>query len=466
MSLICRGCGTRLKTVSALPGSKARCVKCGAIFVVPALPPSMPAPAVVLRPRAPVAQSAAAAPSRAPIGWMVGGGVAVLLFIVAAVVIAVATSGPANPTAQTQPHEPQKPEDLLPNKPGKTENQENTPKPKIEEPAPLPNPGRIPGSNENNPSAPTTPMPSEPMPQQPAQQPMPQQPMGNEPSPQTPMQVRPQEPEPGQEVPKPIQTRPETKPEPKPAPPPAPPTQTETVLPLPFEDVQKQLVLPDLSKPNPNINKLPPVAQPPVKPVMVPGEVAFMGVRAKGKRICIIADSSGSMSANLTILHPVTRQVMAKARNIDFLKQELLRTLKNLQADHQFYIILFDSKPEPMPFNRWVAGKDAAQVVPWINNIQPKGGTQPLPAFQLAFGLNPPPDVIFFMTDGKFNNNVGPTVAAANLQGPKIMINTIYFQSGTWPNINVNNNNGLQMAQIAQQNGGLFSFYPPPWGKQ
>jgi hypothetical protein len=155
-----------------------------------------------------------------------------------------------------------------------------------------------------------------------------------------------------------------------------------------------------------------------VEPVGPAGDgskfAVFMGTKAMGSRFCIIADVSGSMSAN---------------RRIDRLKDELKKTIDGLATDQQFHLIVFHSAAEPQPVPGWLSGgRDVEKVRGWIDAQKPRGGTMPMTAFEMAFRLDPKPDVIFFMTDGIIPTNVPPRVKALNdTTRPRVPVNTILF---------------------------------------
>src|SRR5262249_54593449 len=159
------------------------------------------------------------------------------------------------------------------------------------------------------------------------------------------------------------------------------------------------------NKPQPTGEKKPAPA-PPGGGRRLAGEASFLGTRATGQRFCIIADNSGSM----------------KGAPLDHVKQELLKTLCDLKEGTQFYVIFFNTKAVAMPFDGWLDAGQASvdKVIPWLEGITAKGGTQPTPAFTQAMQLNPRPDVIFFMTDGLIPASVPDQVAAMNSQQPKV----------------------------------------------
>ena len=246
-----------------------------------------------------------------------------------------------------------------------------------------------------------------------------------------------------------------------PAPPPPPPP-TPEVNPPPKKPQAKDLAQP-----------VPPKSQ----------QVSFLGTVAKGTRFCIIADNSGSM----------------RGTPLETVKVELLKTLQSLAPDSQFHVSFFNSEPEPQAVPGWLKGGDGvAQVLPWLRTITARGGTEPTPAFEQAFQLDPKPDVIFFMTDGEIPWNVPDAVATLNGRGRRVPIHTILFsdlvarvavvlQPGPRPRTPaqlqalarraaVGNARLLRAAaplqRIALQSGGTFRAVPvppnpprPPWAR-
>ena len=146
-----------------------------------------------------------------------------------------------------------------------------------------------------------------------------------------------------------------------------------------------------------------------------PRLVAFMDSVATGRRFCIIADSSNSM----------------KGYPFDRCKQEVLKTLKSLTPDSQFYVIFFNMGGS-MPHPTWLEGgkENVDKVTPWVEKATLALGTRPTPAFRKAFQLQPRPDVIFFLTDGKIPAKAPDDIAAMNNQSPCVVINTILFNRG------------------------------------
>jgi hypothetical protein len=185
--------------------------------------------------------------------------------------------------------------------------------------------------------------------------------------------------------------------------------ETLPIMPQPVapEQVAPKPVAPNPVAPKPNAPKQPAVAPRPASAV-------FMGVKAAGKRFCIIADCSGSMAFNNRMVR---------------LKKEMARTLKALADDQEFYVIYFSSDAIPMPAKSWRrGGKDVKKILPWIGGQPAEGSTEPMPAFELAFRLKPRPDAIYFLTDGIIPTSVPAQVARLNGMGAnKVPIHTILF---------------------------------------
>ena len=241
---------------------------------------------------------------------------------------------------------------------------------------------------------------------------------------------------------------------------PAPVARITTQPTAPVEDPETGTGPKRTTKPDPRLVIRPRDGNPGIIPrrpgddIALPRMVEFMGSRASGRQICIIADCSGSMAMN---------------RRMETLKEELEKTLKEFQADQQYYVIFFDARTEEMPDKAWVnGGKEDEKVLRWIRSQYPRGGTLPMPAFQIAFRLEPKPDLIFFMTDGIIPGNVPAEVARLN-EGvkPKITINSILF-GGEGEMRRGKGKKGAgrflfgedQLKKLAADSGGTYQFVP------
>lgn len=141
------------------------------------------------------------------------------------------------------------------------------------------------------------------------------------------------------------------------------------------------------------------------------GGASFFGLEARGRRFCYIVDVSTSMNQaswidDLTGARGPQRYVVTKA--------ELNRSVAGLIESAEFSIVLYAGTAEALLGSaRWVDATDANKALARqrIGLIDPgeqgrlgirEDGTEPATGFRLAFKLRPPPDAIYFMTDGAF----------------------------------------------------------------
>ncbi|GAA4430482.1 vWA domain-containing protein [Bremerella cremea] len=159
----------------------------------------------------------------------------------------------------------------------------------------------------------------------------------------------------------------------------------------------------------------------------------FMGVRAEGSRICIIADCSGSM----------------EGAKLDYVKEEILEAVRSMSRESEFQIVFFNSQSVPYNMRGWRNPKrDLENVKRWLDTVSAQGGTMPVSAFEEAFKLAPAPDAIFFMTDGLFDDDVVGRVKALNVGGSnKSKIHAISF---------LDKQAAPLMRQIANDSGGSY----------
>lgn len=163
------------------------------------------------------------------------------------------------------------------------------------------------------------------------------------------------------------------------------------------------------------------------------GEATFMGLQAQGRRFCIIADRSGSMFGT----------------KFEYLKTEILATLDGMRGHTRLQIIFFNTRALPYPKPDWLAPRaerDAVQV--WLDGLVADGDTYPTPAFVEAFSLEPLPDAIFFMTDGRFDARAVNQIQRLNRVAQRVVpIHTITFvDRGAEP----------MMRKIAEDSGGKY----------
>jgi hypothetical protein len=160
-------------------------------------------------------------------------------------------------------------------------------------------------------------------------------------------------------------------------------------------------------------------------------DVSFMGVAAQGRYLCIIADCSGSM----------------EGRKLEHVKREIFKTVDQMGGTRLCKIIFFHSQPIPYQSAAWRNPKvDRPNIQQWVTSIQSKGGTEPLPALQLALGAERRPDEIWLMTDGEFDA-IGAQLRTINGEEPKTAIHTISFLS---------KKGEAKLRAIAKDSGGTY----------
>lgn len=171
---------------------------------------------------------------------------------------------------------------------------------------------------------------------------------------------------------------------------------------------------------------------------------SFFGVEAKGSRFLFICDISGSMNWGL--------EGQENGLRIRSLKNELTRSISGLLEYMSFYVVFFNSGSVPInpENNRWILAKDTGKVwaIDRVGRVEPMGGTEPWPAFEVGFTMRPAPDAIYFMTDGNFDPSVAMRIAQVNVGSRKIPIHTITLIDKSGEEV---------MRKIAADSGGTYT---------
>ncbi len=163
----------------------------------------------------------------------------------------------------------------------------------------------------------------------------------------------------------------------------------------------------------------------------------FFGVGSRGTRFAYIVDVSGSMG---------------QGNKLETCMRELARSVQDLPDYASFFVVLYSSGPRPF-HTEWAKARanSVSTLVRWLNSIDPSGGTQPMPAFEMVMELKDRPDVIFFLTDGLIPRETPERVGELNRRGRRVTINTIAF----------GDTEGQEMLKmIAQISGGVFRYVP------
>jgi hypothetical protein len=167
---------------------------------------------------------------------------------------------------------------------------------------------------------------------------------------------------------------------------------------------------------------------------------SFFGVEAKGDRIAFIVDVSGSMTGD----------------RLQELKSQLNASIHEMPETSAFIVLPFSSDSEPLggKLEWWDAtAKNKLRSQKLIEELVANGGTRPRPAFEWLFRLRPRADVVFFMTDGAFeeSNNqeaMVPYLLRSN-RSPRVKIHCICFEESSSED---------RMKQIAKDSGGTYTF--------
>lgn len=133
---------------------------------------------------------------------------------------------------------------------------------------------------------------------------------------------------------------------------------------------------------------------------------SFFGAYAQGQRFVFVIDSSQSMLEG-------TRWAT--------LRRELIRAIKGLSPDQEFYVISFDIGAHPMfdlppPKGGFLSPSDLniTQLNSWLNSIHHGGAT--LPASSIGIALRLQPDAIFLLSDGEIQDNTVQELRIFNRQ--------------------------------------------------
>ncbi|HZW10656.1 MAG TPA: hypothetical protein VFF69_12200 [Phycisphaerales bacterium] len=174
------------------------------------------------------------------------------------------------------------------------------------------------------------------------------------------------------------------------------------------------------------------------------GSASFFGVEATGSRFIYVVDTSGSMGVG---------------GKLQALQAELIKSVDGLLESADFLVITYSSSASPLDGKHaWIDADERGRRFArrGIGRLESHGATNPSPAFQMAFAMRPPPDSIYFMTDGEFNEEVASEIAALNSEF-KVPIHCIAF---------VSRDSEPLMRRIAAQSGGTYTFVPAPMGGQ
>tara|TARA_R110002111_G_scaffold1162_5_gene8245 strand:+ start:5807 stop:7012 length:1206 start_codon:yes stop_codon:yes gene_type:complete len=175
-----------------------------------------------------------------------------------------------------------------------------------------------------------------------------------------------------------------------------------------------------------------------VPPSFSVGTARFFGIEAKGPVFVYVVDCSGSMDGT----------------PMQLTKQELTKSIRQLNLKQSFYVIFFSDQDYPMFAPTKTARRplpatdeNVAQLEKWVDGFQMSGGTQPATALLRALSLSP--DAIFLMTDGVFDPHIADLLKTKN--AGNVAIHTIAFQ---------NKSGEPLLKRIAEENRGEYRYVP------
>ncbi|MBT8486088.1 MAG: VWA domain-containing protein [Phycisphaerales bacterium] len=164
---------------------------------------------------------------------------------------------------------------------------------------------------------------------------------------------------------------------------------------------------------------------------------SFFGVTSRGMRFAYIVDRSGSMGDD---------------RKMEVAMRELARSISGVPDYASVYLVLFSSDTAKPPMQTgWMRARRSTinRLIRWLRDVDPTGGTVPMPAFHDVFALDVRPDVIFFLTDGEIPKDTGDLLADLNQRGGRVVINTIAFGDASSQDL---------LRRIARESGGVYRF--------
>ena len=169
---------------------------------------------------------------------------------------------------------------------------------------------------------------------------------------------------------------------------------------------------------------------------------SFFGVEARGSRFVYIIDTSGSMRSN----------------RLEALKIALTDSINALVEQARFAVVQYNSRADSLNGDDWWKGEpdDKSDALDAVARLEAGQATEPIPAFRIAFGFTPPPDAIYFMTDGRFSPSTENEILGS--------IRRMMRQSDTRPTIHtisfVDKDAEDLLRRIARMTGGSYTHVP------
>ncbi len=175
---------------------------------------------------------------------------------------------------------------------------------------------------------------------------------------------------------------------------------------------------------------------------------SFFGAQAEGNRFVFVIDSSGSM----------------RGPRWESLCKELVRAIKSLSPDQDFFVISFDAFAHPMfgtapPKGKFLKSidKNVKRIQNWLLSIE--HGRNTLPASSVGMAMKLEPDAIFLLSDGEIRDSTVMDLRVWNRKQDEdgstkalVPIHTVLLHSLM----------GYETLEtIARENGGTFTPVKP-----
>lgn len=138
-------------------------------------------------------------------------------------------------------------------------------------------------------------------------------------------------------------------------------------------------------------------------------------------------------------------------------RAELTRSVMALLDNGEFFVVFYSDQPDVLGGRvRWrdASERSKSEARRQIARVEPMGGTKPMGAFELVFSQRVRPDAIYFMTDGRFGDDIPDRLVQLN-DGARIPIHCILFGEPS-ANSAIASEVRTMMRRIAADSGGQF----------
>ena len=186
-----------------------------------------------------------------------------------------------------------------------------------------------------------------------------------------------------------------------------------------------------------------------------PARTEVFGLTAEGERFVYVFDRSESMMSELTYSSEGTP--VLSVTPLAAAKAELLRSLDDLDAGHEFGIVFYNHSPWLFTLGRRAqsllpaTSKNKNRAASFVGTVYGQGKTNHVKPLEIALRMKP--DVIFLLTDGETKDDLTSSELRSlrRLNDGRARINVIQFCYRP--------RSGGALVQLAEENGGQHVFY-------